>query len=62
MARAIGFHVGLSLGGTHQSEPVGLGVLPRVTENIAVLHPRTHHTEPVLIHPSPVERENVGVV
>ena len=59
---AVGFHAGISLGGTHQLKSVGLWVFSRVAENVAVLHPRRHHAELVSVHRNPMERENVGMV
>ena len=41
---------------------VGFGVFSRVSENVAVLHPRRHHAELVPVHRSPMEWENVGMV
>ena len=50
------------LGETHKYKSISLGVLYRITENVAVLHPRRDHGELVLAHRSPIEWENVGVV
>jgi len=58
----VGIHAGLLLGETHQSKSISLGVFSRVTEDVAVLHPRRHHAELVPVHRSPMERENVGMV
>jgi hypothetical protein len=54
--------VGPSVITTHQSESVGLGVLPRIIENVAIFHPWRHHTELVLVRRSSVECKNVRMV
>ena len=56
------FPVGPSLFGAHQSESICLGVLPRISENIAIFHPWSHHTELVLVHRSTVECKNSWVI
>ena len=45
----------------HQSKSIGLRFLSCIAKDVATLHPRRHHVELVLVHRSPVERENVRV-
>ena len=52
----------LGLVGTHQSQSVGLGILPRITQNVAILHPRAHHRKLVMIRRSPIECEDIWVI